>query len=338
MTLEIAPKQQQPIGPLPEAVEQVLVHGDLSKLSTQERLKFYVARCEAAGLDARSRPFQYINLQGKLVLYATKECAEQLNGKHGISHAVESIDTDEKAGLVEVKVRATMSGNRSTMDIGVVPIAGLKGADLANARMKAVTKAKRRATLSLCGLGDIIDESELDTVESRVCSPTGQMEPPKNDSGFGRGQYASEEATKQYVQKMQAYLDRREQEFLDFWSLKCNGELPDSIPARQICRIFQLDNHLVKWAIETGRLDPASAPEGIQNRQVGRYTAIVYFRSKEDQGALAREARDYLDKLITNLNEKILREHPELRSEGDLEEATDADYDAILDERTAGNE
>src|SRR5271169_5176937 len=106
----------RPTEPLPEAVEQVLVHGDLSKLSTQERLKFYIARCQAANLDPRGRPFEYISLQGKLVLYARKECAEQLNGLHGISHKVSGVNIDEKSQLIEVTVEASMGG-RTTFDI-----------------------------------------------------------------------------------------------------------------------------------------------------------------------------------------------------------------------------
>ena len=46
---------------------------------------------------------------------------------------------------------------------GAVPIAGLKGEEFANALMKAETKAKRRATLSICGLG-VLDETEVETI------------------------------------------------------------------------------------------------------------------------------------------------------------------------------
>jgi hypothetical protein len=46
----------------------------------------------------------------------------------------------------------------------VVPIKGLAGPLLANAMMKAVTKSKRRVTLSICGLGGYLDETELDTL------------------------------------------------------------------------------------------------------------------------------------------------------------------------------
>jgi hypothetical protein len=40
----------------------------------------------------------------------------------------------------------------------------LKGEELVNARLKAVTKAKRRVTLSICGLA-FLDESEVETVK-----------------------------------------------------------------------------------------------------------------------------------------------------------------------------
>ncbi|EOV0478051.1 hypothetical protein ACOIM4_001927, partial [Campylobacter coli] len=44
---------------------------------------------------------------------------------------------------------------------GALNIKNLGGDNLANAIMKAITKAKRRVTLSICGLG-MLDESELD--------------------------------------------------------------------------------------------------------------------------------------------------------------------------------
>jgi hypothetical protein len=69
-----------------------------------------------------------------------------------------------------VMVRAKAADGRQTDEMGAVPVIGLKGADLANAYMKAITKAKRRAVLSLCGLG-MMDETELETVP-RVATPT----------------------------------------------------------------------------------------------------------------------------------------------------------------------
>jgi len=46
---------------------------------------------------------------------------------------------------------------------GATSLAGLRGDNLANAFMRAETKAKRRVTLSICGLG-FTDESEVDSI------------------------------------------------------------------------------------------------------------------------------------------------------------------------------
>src|SRR5690606_33168556 len=51
------------------------------------------------------------------------------------------------------------------MAMGAVALTNKRGEDLANALMKAETKAKRRATLSICGLG-ILDETEIDDMKA----------------------------------------------------------------------------------------------------------------------------------------------------------------------------
>src|SRR5690606_14334225 len=53
--------------------------------------------------------------------------------------------------------------------------------ELANALMKAETKAKRRATLSICGLG-MMDESEIETVEG--AQPVVIDDVPDQPGGF----------------------------------------------------------------------------------------------------------------------------------------------------------
>ncbi len=322
--------------PLPDVVEQVLVHGDLSKLSTSERLKYYIAVCEASNLDPRGRPFEYISLQGKLVLYARKQCAEQLNGMHGISHTVEKIETDEKAGIVEVTVRATM-GSRSTMDIGIVPIVGLKGADLANARMKAVTKAKRRCTLSLCGLGSVIDETELDTVAVRECTETGGLKAIDNQSGHAKGQYASDEDAKKWLARAEEFLERRNSKWRDHWFAQFKGDVPSDV--HDPCNIFQLDAHLTKWAIEVGHLERGSTDEqGLKRHQMGKLTGILFLkRGKAIQTALVEECNRYFDEQERVQLQKIAKKYPSMDEEA-AEEATDDDMDGIDDGFPKGGE
>lgn len=148
------------------AVEQIIVHGDLAKLNPADRTRYYLRVCESLGLNPVTRPFDYVTLQGKMQLYARRDCAEQLRKLHKISLHVlsrERLDGDVYA----VRVKASMPDGRCDESEGVVSVAGLKGEALANALMKTETKAKRRVTLSICGLG-FIDETELETVADAV--------------------------------------------------------------------------------------------------------------------------------------------------------------------------
>lgn len=151
-----------PHAPLSAAtLEAVVVSGNLASLTPAQRLEYYRARCISAGLDPAAQPFQYIVLNGKLTLYASKSCTDQLSRVHGIKVSIVSQATE--ANLRVVQVRAETKDGRATEEIGAVPVEGLKGDALANAMMKAVTKAKRRAILSMCGLG-MLDETETETI------------------------------------------------------------------------------------------------------------------------------------------------------------------------------
>src|SRR5215471_4968656 len=143
------------------AVEAALVRGDLRGLSEPERLAYYRQVCDSLSLNPLTQPFGYLEFQGKLRLYALRACTDQLRALRGVS--VVALEQHEADGVLTVTVRLRAKDGREDTDIGCVVTAGLKGADLANAKMKAMTKAKRRATLSICGLG-WLDESELDTV------------------------------------------------------------------------------------------------------------------------------------------------------------------------------
>jgi hypothetical protein len=151
-----------------EIMEQVIIKGDLSKLSPQERTTYYMKVCESVGLNPLTRPFEYILLNNKLQLYALKACTEQLRGIHDVSVTDLTETIHQDVFIVTAKVK---NGNgRLDAAKGAVPLAGLKGEALANAMMKAETKAKRRATLSLCGLG-WLDESEIESIPGAKVIP-----------------------------------------------------------------------------------------------------------------------------------------------------------------------
>lgn len=180
-----------------EIMEAVIARGDLSKLTPEERAKYYVRVCESIGLNPMTKPFEYITLNGSLTLYARKDATDQLRTLHNVS-VTELIET-EREGVFIVTAKVANAVGRTDADKGAVNINGLKGDALANALLKAVTKAKRRATLSICGLG-FLDETEIEDIpdDAKALPIRTEREPaktlPKKDA---RGVYA----------KLQAELD-----------------------------------------------------------------------------------------------------------------------------------
>jgi hypothetical protein len=154
-----------------EALEKLIASGDLSKLTPEERVQYYFGVCRSLGLNPFTNPLKYIVLQGKLTLYASRDACDQLRKIHGISIDVKSREFVN--GLYVVTVRAEDAKGRHHESIGAVPVEGLKGEQLANALMKAETKASRRATLALCGLG-FLDETEVESLQA-----IGTASPPK---------------------------------------------------------------------------------------------------------------------------------------------------------------
>lgn len=142
--------------------EQLIIDGDLGKLSPEGRVGYYNAVCKSLGLNPLTRPFAYIILNGKLTLYALRTAADQLRKRDRVSAQV--VSRDLVGDVYVVIARATDATGRYDESMGAVAVGGLRGDMLGNAYMKAETKAKRRATLSLVGLG-WMDESEMETVK-----------------------------------------------------------------------------------------------------------------------------------------------------------------------------
>lgn len=155
-----------------QQIERVMVGGDLSQLKPEERVAYYKMTCESLGLNPLTKPFEYITLNGKLQLYARKDCTDQLRNVHGVSVAIAAREVVEDCYVVTAK--AMLPSGRTDESIGAVSIGNLKGDAKCNALMKAETKAKRRVTLSICGLG-ILDESEIETIPG---ARTGEPQAP----------------------------------------------------------------------------------------------------------------------------------------------------------------
>ena len=144
-----------------DIMERVIAEGDLSRLTPEERSRYYATVCESLGLNPLTQPFAYIRLNGKLTLYARKDATDQLRKINGVSISKPTVTYDD--GLVIVAVEARDAQGRTDADVGVVNLGNQRGDARANGIMKAITKAKRRVTLSICGLG-FLDETEIETI------------------------------------------------------------------------------------------------------------------------------------------------------------------------------
>jgi len=168
-----------------KVIESLVLNGDISKLNSMEKVKYYNSFCESLKLNPLTQPFQIIRFQGKEVLYATKTATEQLRQSHQVS--IERLEKEFSHELYIVTAYVRNGQGRTDASTGAVNIANLKGEALSNAIMKAETKAKRRATLSICGLG-ILDESEVDSIGSHTITPISslsQSQPePKQDRNY----------------------------------------------------------------------------------------------------------------------------------------------------------
>ena len=145
------------------AIERVLVDGDLTPLTPDQRVAYYNRTCESLGLNPMTSPFAYLRLNNKLVLYAKRDATDQLRKIHGISIRIVGRGKDDEICIITAQ--ASTPDGRVDESTGALHIpANLKGEGLANALMKCETKAKRRVTLSICGLG-MVDESEVSSIK-----------------------------------------------------------------------------------------------------------------------------------------------------------------------------
>lgn len=148
----------------PKIIESIVTRGDLSGLKEEQLVGYYNYRCQQVGLDPSAKPFDLLVLSGKKVLYANAGATQQLANLHGLSTQITNRERVEDVYLVSV--RCTGKDGRSSENQGAVDIKGLSGEKLANALMKAATKAIRRTVLAHCGLG-MLDETELETIPAQ---------------------------------------------------------------------------------------------------------------------------------------------------------------------------
>lgn len=142
-------------------LEKVIINNDLSGLSSMEKVQYVKHLCQTLGLNPLTKPIQLMKFQGKETIYFAKDATEQLRKLHKISLRI--VDTKIIDDLYIVTAEASTPSGRIDTSTGAIVISKLSGEAKANAIMKAETKAKRRVTLSICGLG-FIDECEVESI------------------------------------------------------------------------------------------------------------------------------------------------------------------------------
>lgn len=112
---------------------------------------------ERWNLDPTTEPFTRIEIDGRLVIYATRNATDQLAAIHKLNREIVngprrwSVDG---RWMAYAKCRVTHPDGRVEESTGTTEWNG------PNSLMIAETKAKRRATLAILGIG-ILDESEI---------------------------------------------------------------------------------------------------------------------------------------------------------------------------------
>jgi hypothetical protein len=142
----------------------VVMRGDLAGLTDVQIVQYHNYLCKSLKLNPLTQPFGLIKFiesgKERKVLYAQKNCAEQLRDRFGVSITKTEIVYDIDTGMLKAYVEGRDRTGRTDAEIGVVFAKNVTGLARANLEMKALTKGKRRLTLSMCGLG-LMDETEV---------------------------------------------------------------------------------------------------------------------------------------------------------------------------------
>ncbi len=219
------------------AIESALVNNDLSKLNPDQRLMFYKSVCDSLGLNSLTQPLAYINLNGKLTLYAKKDATDQLRRIYRVS--IKITDKQKLDDIYMVTVSATTADGRLDEATGAVNVAGLKGEALANAILKCESKAKRRVTLSICGLG-LLDETEIQDIDN------SQKAAPFNNDPFGKkaAEIASPTLPDEEIPEDVVIEDKPEEHDLGNYEIKFGKKHAGK--RLKDMDVFELDNY-IQW-------------------------------------------------------------------------------------------
>jgi len=160
-------------------MEQVVLKGDLAAFTPGQRVDYVIEWCRSLSLNPLTHPFDILpDKAGKLTLYLNAGGAAQLRGNKHVD--IKTAPGERQDDLYIVRATATMPDGRTDEDFGAVSLvkengtwqttqngkkylkgdgtySPLQGIELIDAMKKALTQAKRRVTISILGLTNVVD-------------------------------------------------------------------------------------------------------------------------------------------------------------------------------------
>jgi hypothetical protein len=158
------------------AEKVIAENGDLYQLTPIERKKYYLGMCSRYGLDPFSSPFDYLSQKMKdkdgqyrdrITLYPNQRASNFFAQQHHISVTISSKEFAD--GLWVVTAIAKGRDGRSMEDVGAVQVT--ERINRGDALKKAISQARRRAVLALCGFSDRDDSAYGTPIAAEAFDP-----------------------------------------------------------------------------------------------------------------------------------------------------------------------
>jgi len=146
---------------LKQEIQSVLTRdgGRCDNLNIDQQAEYKKWLCAKIGVSPTLQPIDLIPTKNGLRPYLNKGAAELIRDERKIS--ITGLEVSEQNGMFVVSCKVRGQNGRIDCDMGACLKNGTQKSPMNpnDSLMKAVTKAKRRATLSMCGLGVIIEEA-----------------------------------------------------------------------------------------------------------------------------------------------------------------------------------
>lgn len=153
---------------------------DTSSLRLDQKAAVLEGLARALGLNPLSQPVIFLKTQGREVVYVTKVGTDQIASRLRLQRrTIHGPDVRKVHGkdLAFCQVEVTAPDGRSEMSTATLPIT-----DPVNDLMKVESKAKRRATLSIAGLG-LLTEEEIETIPGAFGARRAAEQPESHEEG-----------------------------------------------------------------------------------------------------------------------------------------------------------